>query len=246
MPGDPQRRQRPAGHAQDVRCRPAGRRWTRGCHFGTYDTRPTPLPGGGAIVCQEFCYGSGLVDPTKDIPRIWDHPTRPGIDYKRGHRDWSPLDTLRMAAQMALLKRTRGIGRICLDYWTVQKEVAGKAVAYRHFNRWPNSTCNQREPTIWGLAYPGPDGAVQTIRLQTLLEGVQDAEALIYVVEAADTRADKLGPALTARCKAFFLQTIQEGRQHYYSARNRAGWQGRTAQLYALAEEVSKSGAGER
>jgi hypothetical protein len=216
-------------------------RWTRGCHFQTYDTKPSPLPGGGKIVCHEFCYGTGVQDPSREVPRIWDYPTRPGMDYKRGHRDWSPLTTLRMAAQMALLKRTRGIGRICLDYWTLQATGAdGKARDYRHFNRWPHSSCAQREPTLWALACPGPDGAVQTIRLQNLLEGVQDAEALICVAEAAEVRADQLGPELTARCKAFFMQTLQEGRQHYYSSRNRAGWRGRTAQLYALAAEATE------
>jgi hypothetical protein len=215
-------------------------RWTRGCHFSTYDTKPSPLPGGGKIVCHEFCYGSGVADPGKKVPRIWDYPTRPGIDYKRGHRDWSPLETLRMAAQMALLKRTRGIGRICLDYWSLPRKVGNRTISYRLFNRWPHSSCAQRQPTIWALAYPGSDGAGQTLRLQTLLEGVQEAEALICVTEAAHTQADKLGPDLTARCKAFFMATIQEGRQHYYSPRNRAGWRGRTAQLYALAAEVAE------
>ena len=225
-----------------------GVRWTRGCHFQNYDTKPSPLPGGGKIVCQEFCYGTGVQDPAKEMPRIWDYPTRPGMDYHRGDRDWMHLVGWRTAAPMALLKRTRGIGRICLDYWTFpQKDASGRAkpyAAYLFFNRWPHSSCVQRAPSVYSLAYPGPEGAVQTIRLQTLLEGVQDAEALICVTEAAYTQADKLGSELTGRCKTFFLETIHEGRQYVYSSLNRAGWRGRTVQLYALTAEVTEKLSG--
>jgi len=220
-----------------------GVRWTRGCHTQTYATKPSPLPGGGRIVCQEFCYGTGVQDPGRRIPRIWEHPTRPGIDYKRGHRDWSPLAVFRTAPTMALLKQTRGIGRICLDYWWLPTAKKRRRRGWNHFNRWPHSSCAQREPTIWALAYPGPDGAVQTIRLQAILEGVQDAEALVCVTEAAYTQPDRLGPDLTARCKAFFLERIQEGRQHYYAPRNRAGRRRRTAHLHALAAEVAGTSA---
>jgi len=185
--------------------------WSRGCHTSTNATQPIPLPGGGLIICQEFCYGRDIADPAVKLPKIWD-ATGPGISYLREDYDQVQPYMVRLTAERSLYGGTRGYGRLILDGWTFKSTVAGKEKWVWMYNRWPQSSCGQREPVLTSLAQPGPDGAMDSVRFELLLEGTQDAEAMIVIAEATDRFADKLGPDLTARCRELLFSRIRHCR----------------------------------
>jgi hypothetical protein len=96
------------------------------------------------------------------------------------------------------------------------------------------------DPTITGLADPGPDGARPTLRFELFREGVQEAEALIFIGAAANAKADLLGKSLADECNRLIGERINVCRatqgmtEEFY-----AGWQDRSARLYSAAAEVA-------
>jgi len=216
--------------------------WSRGCHTQYFGNRPYAFPlGAGAVeVIREFCYGMSLKDPDKQMPRIYDDKGL-GVAYLRSDFDKQPLILFRLTAERALYHGLRGFGRCCLDSWSIKDE---RGKYYNLYNRWPNSSCMQREPTVVGLAYPGADGPRASIRYELVIEGLQEAEAMIVIAEALDTKAERLGPELADRCRRLFRERVDICRQicpnlgddirlHY------AGWQDRSRRLYETAAEVA-------
>lgn len=224
--------------------------WTRGCHTATTETRPSYAIGGGAsVVYQEFCYGRDIVDPAKKIPRFWDM-AGPGTSYLREDFDDNAPYMVRLTAERSLYGGTRGFGRCILDGWGYPATNGTKHLIYE-YNRWLRSSCAQREPTTVGLAQPGPDGAMNSVRLDVMREGIQEAEAAIVIGEAMEKHADKLGAELAGRCRQLVADRITICRS-IWSQRSLAGtqngnahvgaegdWQERSAKLYALAAEVT-------
>jgi hypothetical protein len=72
------------------------------------------------------------------------------------------------------------------------------------------------------------------------LEGVQEAEGLVFIVEALERHAAELGPELAEQCRATFVEVLQNCRQSQYAPLNCGGWRNRTARLYALAHQVAQ------
>jgi len=223
--------------------------WSRGCHTQYFGDRPYAFSGGaGAVeVIREFCYGMSLKDPDKQMPRIYNQKGL-GVAYLRSDFDKQALILFRLTTERALYHGLRGFGRCGLDFWSLKNE---KGKYYDLYNRWPNSTCQQREPTVVGLAYPGADGPKASIRFELLIEGLQEAEAMMVIVEALDTKADKLGPELADKCRRLFRERVDICRQicpnlgddirlHY------ASWQDRSRRLYETAAEVAAKVAGAR
>jgi len=225
---------------------PGGAKWTRGCHSPTHAPAPYRADkGGGTVVCHEFVYGSGLADPAKGLPPIWKHRGYPGVAFVRHNFD----DTLsllkyRTMAERGLYSGTRGFGRIGLDFWDVLKEGPGKV--QNVYNRWPHSSCAQREPNLFRLALPGPEGAIPTVRFEQLREGIQEAEAMLFVAEAMGEHVERLGPELTAQCRQIFLdrlnycrRTCPEAYGRVYFSTSHFGWQTLASRLYAAAADVA-------
>ena len=234
---------------------PGGAKWTRGCHSSTREEAPYRADkGGGTVVCHEFCYGMAMADPSaslragpaKGLPAVWTQRNRPGVAFIRHNFD----DTLsllkyRTMAERSLYVGTRGIGRICLDFWDVVRDQQGRPDNI--YNRWPHSSCAQRAPSLFRLACPGPDGPAPTVRFEQLREGVQDAEAVLVVAQAVGEHADALGPELAAECRRLLVERINYcrrtapetyGRVHFRTCHG--GWSDLVARLYEAAAEVSK------
>jgi len=175
---------------------PGGARWMRGCHSGTYGEQPDKLPGGGVTVLHEFCYGAPL-ERAKPVSPYYKQRWWPGTDYERmgNHDSGVPLSWYRETGITALMRRTRGVGRICLDFMDVfTGRPGGVGSGNTIYNRWPHSSCAQREPSLKRMVWPGPDGPATTLRYEAFCEGIQFAEALVVVSEALDTKAAALGP----------------------------------------------------
>lgn len=224
---------------------PGGAGWMRACHTHTRATGPYPLKGGGRVVCHEYCYGMAMADPDGELPPVWQQRAWPGVAFIRHNFDHNlSLLKYRTLAERALYCGTRGIGRIGLDFWRVVKDSRGNAAPV--FNRWPHSSCAQREPNLYELAAAGADGPLSTVRFEQLREGVQQAEAMIFVAEAVGEHADDLGPELADRCRSLLRERIrfclrrapEQYGQHYFRSYHHE-WQELNAELFTTAAEVS-------
>lgn len=230
---------------------PGGARWMRGCHSGTGSQTPDALPGGGHTVLHEFCYGFGLPDPTQPLPSYWKQRGWPGADYDRisGHESVAPLSWYRDTAVTALMKRTRGIGRVCLDFLDVLSiRAAGSGGVGNElsiYNRWPHSSCAQREPSLKRMIWAAPDGPATTLRYEAFCEGIQYAEAMIAVSEAVDTKAGLLGPERSGALRQVLLDMVHQEVKCYRPMQplrpNHEGWQDLVKRLFDAAAESSKT-----
>jgi len=226
---------------------PGGARWMRGCHTPTRKTAPYPLHGGGLVVCHEYCYGMAMADPAEALPAIWRQRARPGVAFIRHNfDDRLSLLKYRTMVERALYCGTRGIGRIGLDYWDVIKDVRGRAGNI--YNRWPHSTCAQRSPNLYRLAWASPDGPAATVRYEQFREGLQDTEAVVYVARALGEHAEKLGAELADECRRLLIDRMRYCRRRapeisgeVYFRSYHHGWQDLTRRLYAAAAKAADS-----
>lgn len=225
---------------------PGGAGWMRACHSVTRAQEPyMATRGAGRVVLHEYCYGMAIADPDNGLPPIWKQRRWPGTAFIRHNFD----DTLsllkyRTLAERALYCGTRGIGRTGLDFWVVPA-AGGRDI--RVFNRYPMSSCGQREPNMWRLAWPGERGAEPTVRFENMIEGLQTAEACIVVAEALGEHASRLGTELAETCRAVLLERINYTRQHTPEPYGRIGlvtshygWQELDARLFATAAAVAR------
>jgi hypothetical protein len=223
-------------------------RWMRGCHIASTARDVYDIKYGGRVVLHEYCYGGGVKNPVLHEARSY-----PGVFYFRAgyvsgeHR--MPLSLYRTFGEAAMAKGTKGIGRLCLDMWRVYErgEKPGKGDAYNDvFNSYPHSSIAQRRPTISRMAWPGPEGALPTLRFETALEGIQDLEAMIYMSEALAKQRARLGEGLAAKCE----RLLDDRRQYLMLAwleyakpvtlhPHHYGWRELSRRTYQLASEVA-------
>jgi hypothetical protein len=223
--------------------------WHRGCHTMNPQDQPYEVMGGtGAKVSlHEHCYGMSLADPRKPLPIVHAMRGNPGTAYFRGDFDYNSMQCFRLAAERALFTRKQGVGRFGLDFWDVLPAGAGRLGKRGIYNRWPQSTCEQREPTVYRMATPGPDGAVPTLRFEALREGLGEAEALIVVSEGADKHAERIGKELTEKIRTLLMDRLSACRnwnEFSLSFKMHTGWQDLNRRLFAAAAEVAEKTGG--
>jgi glycosyl hydrolase family 123 len=216
--------------------------WMRGCHSANRATKPYRLRGGGVVVLHEHCYGMSVSSPQKRLEPVWALSNRPAAAYFRSDFDPTPPRGFRTMAERAIYQGKRGVGRVCFDFWDSVKDRKKRRWA-DIYNRYPESTCSQRRPTVMKLSWAAPDGPVATIRYELMLEGLQEAEAMIVIAEAASKQAGKLGAELTAKCKELWIDRINMARVvNGYSGPatwDFSGWKDQSARVYATAAEVA-------
>ena len=93
---------------------------------------------------------------------------------------------------------------------------------------------------------------MNSVRLDVMREGLQEAEAAIFIGQAMDTQAAKLGAELVGRCRQLLADRINVCRSIWYGralagtqdGKSHVGagceWQECLAKLYVLAAEVRK------
>jgi hypothetical protein len=222
-------------------------RWMRGLHGHTFVMEPYRLRGGGRVVLHEFCYGLQLHDPTQPLPPIHTYRGRPGAAYHRisGHETAASLIWYRTFGEQSLLRNTKGVGRVCLDFWPVLEDT-GRRRRQWIYNRYPHSSCAQRAPSLQKMTWPAPGGAGTTLRYEAFCEGIQEAEAMIYLSEALHEHAAKLGPRLAEACRRVMLDRLNYCRRwdqmkwaHVYYHMHHYGWQELSRRLYDCAAAVA-------
>jgi hypothetical protein len=235
--------------------------WPDGQWISSTHAFATSFPGTSAgdampVMCNEYVWGSGgpLYDPDQldrkqgVYPRPW-KPGKSGIvlsNVRAGSamvsalRDGSPLSLYRTTSEAALQGNVRGIGRVGGDFWPVPAAKEGKF----QFLCSSYGGCSMPENTL-AMISPGPDGAIFNERMEAFREGVQVAEAIIFLQKAVES--GKTDAALAAR-----VEGLLNERARYYlrtripSATNRwsiecSNWQERDSRLFALAAETAKT-----
>ena len=151
----------------------------------------------------------------------------------------------------------RGFGRLGADFWPVTKSVrSGRGIARGR----ARPICGRYTEALGGgmaLTYvvyhvlsPGPDGALATDRFEMLREGLQEAEARIFIEKALldEAKKAKLGEELAAKCQALLDERVRDflhgaGQRNLVPADwlwyRGCGWQQRSRALYTLAAEVA-------
>lgn len=141
----------------------------------------------------------------------------------------------------------RGVSRIGADFWPVlegsgNRKYGGNSLAGAYAS-WGQTGISE---SCLDLLYPGPDGALATLRLETYRQGIQEAEARIFIEQALDDKARraKMGDELAKRAqdlldeRARLLVAFQE-KDTLSDWFLSTGWQKRTEQLYAMAAEIA-------
>jgi hypothetical protein len=129
-----------------------------------------------------------------------------------------------------------GLGRVGADFWPV---IGGRTTLG---SRYPQSEWKQLNlsAAIEALLAPGPDGAVTTERFESIREGLQVAEARIFVQRALEE--GKLDAALAGKCR----EVLDERTHLLRVACITGGWiwysgvaPGLSRKLFAAAAEVA-------
>ena len=134
----------------------------------------------------------------------------------------------------------RGIGQCGADFWPVVKNAKGEKK-----DNLLNMYCNEMQhPIFWPCVLgAGREGPVTTLRVQMLREGLQDAEARMFVQDALLDHADKLGPELAGKVKAVCDERTRSFRYttEYLTALSRLEIQNQGRRLYESADAVAKA-----
>jgi len=146
----------------------------------------------------------------------------------------SPPFSFRLMVDRALVSGQNGIGRLGADFWadTYHKQtgVSGYFAV--------GMPCTQ-------LLWPGPDGAHASARFEALLEGVQEAEARIFLEQAIDRNLLPEDVARKAR-RALYDHNretlyIPGGSMVIQVHEYASGWQERSRRLYRVAAEAARA-----
>jgi hypothetical protein len=215
--------------------------WHKGAHG-----RGGPRGRGFRYAYREYLYVPMTIGPPAARKSLgWNLPERVVIS-QRLYDPWQPPMTIRTLPERALLLGERGAGRMCLDYWPVGPDRSNDGRVL--FNRWPDSSSCQRRPFIRWLLLPGDDGAIGTIKVEALREGLQVAEVRIFLEKALQrgglpaALAERVRDALdrqAALCRAVHCGGAYGVAEPVRVTRD-VGWQGLSAKLYQLAAEVAR------
>ncbi len=147
----------------------------------------------------------------------------------------------------------RGFGRIGADFWNVLKGKRSRRGGTFICGRYPESAWGQLN-LAYGTPYvlaPGKNGAIATTRSEMLREGLQEAEARVFIEKALldSAKKAKLGKALAEKYQALLDERVRTF-MRAGGVRERLGsdwtwyfgsdWQKQSQSLYSAAAEVQK------
>jgi len=204
---------------------------------------------------------SGLVDPALRGKRAYGWRDCPFIFAKcpRGElKEWAPLPAYYSYAETWIAAIGRGgrgscgFGRIGADFWRVMKDNKGGSLIVNRFasdSTWGTLTLGYQAPlAILGAGIKGP---IATVRSEVLRQGLQEAEARIFLEKALtdETKKVKIGKELADRCQGLLDERVRNilragGRMEHHDTVDwfwfvSSGWQKRAQELYSAAAEVA-------
>jgi hypothetical protein len=166
---------------------------------------------------------------------------------------WKPdfakqLVRSRQLGELNIAGKQRGFGRMSADFWPCIKDAKGSLV-HGIASRFPRSGWVQLSLRQTPYLYPGPDGALGTIRFEMLREGIEECEARIFIEKALldkDARA-RLGEELAKRAQDLLDERVRSllactnkgGKKGDSADFAETDWRGASRQLYTLVAEVA-------
>ncbi len=208
-------------------------------HYGAHN-RPSRRRGGRTPYdFGEYLYVPGNIPAPAGRRYGWQEPMCI-LMSQRFHDSWQGIMTVHTMAERAMLIGDDGPGRFCLDYWPLKGMRKGSHQGTM-FSRWPASSADQRTPHLKRLSYPGPNGALPSIKALMFRMGLQEAEARQRIERAL--LAGKIRPAKAARCRevlddrAAYLRLYHAQRPFLYASGG--GWLKLSERLYRAAAEVA-------
>lgn len=168
----------------------------------------------------------------------------------------SQLVRSRILGELDISGQQRGFGRMSADFWPCLKDAKGNMTGSIS-SRFPKSNWNQLNLRQTPYLYPGPKGALATVRFEMMREGIQECEARIFIEKALldTTMNGKLGEALATKCQELLDNRVRAllGSQAKKEAPKtgdgglaasdagfaESGWQEESGKLYATAAEVA-------
>ena len=223
-------------------------RWQRGCHVATDSPTPYRVSKGSnnVVSLHEHCYGMTMVSPyVEKLPPLHELRGWPGTAYFRvsNHEVSASLLSSKLMTEQGLWCQKQGIGRICLDFWPVLKGGRDNPDIY---NRYPHSSCAQREPSLKKMTWPGPEGAEPNINSEAFAEGLQETEALLVISEAAAKHEAKIGKELADKCRSLLRERLMFCHARDQRTWNKPfyhldhyGWRDLARRTFGLAGEVA-------
>jgi hypothetical protein len=139
-----------------------------------------------------------------------------------------------------LMTGLRGITRVAGEFWPLDLKRETGSGASTLISAYSINTPSMNL-SVYDFLAPGKEGALSTVRLETLYEGSQEGEARVFLEKAIEAHGEKLGPKRQA------VQALLDQRARlfvaYYPVIDwypASGWRERSAELYAAAAEVAR------
>lgn len=237
--------------------------WASHAHWSAFDRRNGSLHGEAAVGYESVVWDIEYGNPD-DEQRVygWQREQLVLAHYRmRGMNGFYPT-RMRTVPELNMTGPQRGLGRVGGDFWWAIKDRRGRRGG-TVTDRYPQSLWRNLDIRACILA-PGPDGAVPTARYMHFIEGLQEAEARVFIERALLSQEERLGDDLAERCRALLDERHRAAWRE--AARDEAfleagghadlaphqkdkvgyewfvtsGWQARTEELYSLAGEVQR------
>jgi len=158
----------------------------------------------------------------------------------------SHLAVHRKISEAMLMAGYRGFGRVGADFWPVLEGRRGRRKSV--LGRYPQANWHQLgvSNSTAAMLSPGPNGARPTIRLEMLRQGVQEAQARIFLEGALteESLRGKLGEALAKRCQDLLddrARMFKIGYRTSWQWFASSGWQRRNEALFEAAADVARA-----
>jgi len=156
----------------------------------------------------------------------------------------------RTMCEQILLADRCGLGQIGADFWPapVKKGQRARGTLYSRFPHSANVGGGNKGCTTNQLFYPGPGGAVPTLRYQLIRENIQECEARIFLEKLLTADPCPLPQPLARKCRQVLDERTRWHRIGYSLSTGDvntfwaySGWQERTRKLFEVAGEAVRA-----
>ncbi|MDD4890700.1 MAG: hypothetical protein PHU85_12315 [Phycisphaerae bacterium] len=168
------------------------------------------------------------------------------VGHARGrHREWSPLWDIRAISEEQIMKGEDGVDPLGGDFWPIKDPASGRIIGLE----WAAFALGPGNCTKAFLA-PGPDGPIATERFEAFREGVQIAEAILFIQGGLDggkvsgdlaARANKVLDARSQNIFDSWPKYDDYGHRKFVKETYAKDAQAREGELFAVAAEVAKA-----
>ncbi|HUU22566.1 MAG TPA: glycoside hydrolase domain-containing protein, partial [Phycisphaerae bacterium] len=203
------------------------------------------------IAYQSNVYGSGDVpDPAARRLLGWRsaYPVDGGVQLwlERKIYDSHCLTLVRRIPESMLMSGRSGQGQIGADFWPPSGKTNRLGTLFSRYPRTANVGAGGTGLTTTRLLFPGRNGALPTLRFETMREGIQETEARIFLERLLAAQPCPLPGELAARAQAVLDERarwsrLADGLFDVEWAWPYSGWQQRTDRLYQAAAEAAKA-----